>query len=438
NAYEIQEGINFLKFKNEYLYKVKNDRRFRESEIKRVGSEENLNIVVENLNNLTPSDVFNKTEQYYNLSKGLIEANTKIVYEEKSLETYRKLPQDIQNNIDLEKFLNSSPTEQQKMINWASNMINKEVSEFLNKIYGQTQETQNQQQIPEIDKNNRKQVLEFQKLYNSLNPNPNPNNKISEDGIWGKQTEWAFNKMTGGISKKESGTELEKLQNELSNKRKNLHMLLQFKYQTPQIKAAVENTLDEIEKLQSLITSEKLSRERKKLFPPQTRAQTRESEKEADKLSGLQARLNMARRQLFKDPENTKLKNTIMSLERDIAAITKEAPLTTKTPQAVQPKLSAYLQNLNRTALRDLSSKNKNDKNVILVKGFLNNPEKYDLSSNDKIDELISAFKELKRQELSELFTNRTDLTTYDTIIGELEKLVQQKPYSKFEVKNSN
>ena len=37
-----------------------------------------------------------------------------------------------------------------------------------------------------------------------------------------------------------------------------------------------------------------------------------------------------------------------------------------------------------------------------------------------------------------QLFTNPTDPATYDTIIGELEKLVQQKPYSAFEVKNSN
>ena len=105
NAYETQEGINFLKFKNDYLSKVKNDPIFRKSEIERVGSEENLNNVEENLNNLTPSDVFNKTKQYYDLSKDLIETNTKIVYEEKSLENYRKLPQDIQNNIDLKKFL---------------------------------------------------------------------------------------------------------------------------------------------------------------------------------------------------------------------------------------------------------------------------------------------------------------------------------------------
>ena len=112
--------------------------------------------------------------------------------------------------------------------------------------------------------------------------------------------------------------------------------------------------------------------------------------------------------------------------------------MTAETPQAVQPNLSTYLQNLNTTALRDLRSKNKSDKNVILVKVFLNNPKKYDLSSNDKIDELISAFKELKRQESSEIFKNSTDLATYDTIIGELEKLVQQKPYSAFEVKNPN
>ena len=177
---------------------------------------------------------------------------------------------------------------------------------------------------------------------------------------------------------------------------------------------------------------EKMKFELEKIAARQSKA-TPEA-KEADKLSGLQAQLNMARQQFSKDPKNTILKNTVMSLERDIAAITKEAPLTAETPQAVQPKLSAYLQNLNTTALRDLSSKNESDKNVILVKGFLNNPKKYDLSSNDKIVELISAFKELKRQELEEFFTNPTDPATYDTIIGELEKLVQQKPYSEFEV----
>jgi len=46
-------------------------------------------------------------------------------------------------------------------------------------------------------------------------------------------------------------SELDKLELELSDKREKLNMLLQFKYQTPQIKEAVKNTLDEIEKLQS-------------------------------------------------------------------------------------------------------------------------------------------------------------------------------------------
>jgi len=267
NAYEIQEGINFLKFKNDYLYKVKNDPIFRKSEIERVGSEENLNNVVENLNNLTPSDVFNKTKQYYDLSKDLIETNIKIVYEEKSLENYRKLPQDIQNNINLkeflnsseskqaeliqnamkistalkayrelppeiqykinlEEFLNSSITEQQEMINSASKMINKESSELLNKIYGQTQ-----------------------------------------------------------ITTMQPTSELDKLELELSDKRKKLHMLLQTKNQTPQIKEAIKNIRAEIEKLQSLITSEKLVRERKKQFPPQTRKSEKETKKEENQLN---------------------------------------------------------------------------------------------------------------------------------------------------------
>jgi len=205
---------------------------------------------------------------------------------------------------------------------------------------------------------------------------------------------------------------------------------------TGRIKPDFQYIQDKIDSLKK--DNKRLQGEQNKLIiAAEKSAKETPKEKEADKLSGLQAQLNMARQQLSKDPENTKLKDTIMSLERDIAAITKKAPLTAETPQAVQPKLSAYLQNLNTTVLRDLSSKNQSDKNVILVKGFLNNPKKYDLSSNDKIDELISAFKELKRQELSKLFfKNRTDLTTYDTIIGELEKLVQQKPYSAFEVKS--
>ena len=204
---------------------------------------------------------------------------------------------------------------------------------------------------------------------------------------------------------------------------------------TGRIKPDFQYIQDNIDSLKK--DNQRLQGEQNKLIiAAEKSAKETPKEKEADKLSGLQAQLNMARQQFSKDPKNTILKNTVMSLERGIAAITKEAPLTAETPQAVQPKLSAYLQNLNTTALRDLSSKNESDKNVILVKGFLNNPKEYDLSSNDKIVELISAFKELKRQELEEFFTNPTDPATYDTIIGELKKLVQQKPYSAFEVKN--
>jgi len=415
NAYEIQEGINFLKFKNDYLLKIKNDLKFRDSEIKRVGSEANLNIVVENLNKLTPSDVFNKTEQYYNLSKGLIEANTKIVYEEKSLETYRKLPQDIQNNIDLEKFLNSSPTEQQEMINWASNMINKEVSEFLNKIYGQTQETQNQQQIPEIDKNNRKQVLEFQQLYNSLNPNPN--NKISEDGIWGNQTESAFNSTyKTQITTMQPTSELDKLELELSDKREKLNMLLQFKYQTPQIKEAIKNLQTEIERLNGLITSIKLLRERERLKPDKTQSSGTKAGKEQ---TNLQAQYDLIFKKYTQAIDEGKDEKEIKYYKNILDKIEIEA--AGKNFRLKKPEIPKKIEKLNTSNFKweDRDFKKKLDSNPILKK-YTENPE---LIPFEEIDKYIAIYQRELDRETNEggvSFISRKN----DTDIKQLSELI--------------
>jgi len=374
NEYKKQNAAKMMDWRQNYLTLISSDENFKQKELQRVGSQEALEKVIQNVQNLTFDQIYKEANNNFNGANELWQSNLYQVEKEKA-----------------EKYLEKNPNKKAIM----KEVINQGLDPY--KISESQIKEIEKQLLPKMEltagKPTAKSVNELAaKTY--LTPEEiNELNRFKTTEQW----EEAQNYLLGLQSQKETEKEQQKQQFELQK-----------------------------------------IKEREKLFPTQTRAQTRESEKEADKLSGLQAKLNMARQQLYKDPENTKLKDTIMSLERDIAAITKEAPLTTKTPQAVQPKLSAYLQNLNTTALRDLSSKNKSDKNVILVKGFLNNPEKYDLSSNDKIDELISAFKELKRQELSELFTNRTDLTTYDTIIGELEKLVQQKPYSAFEVKNSN
>ena len=410
NNYLAQKASELMNFKENYLFKINNDAAFREAEIKRVGGEENLQNVIENLrNNFTFEDVLKQTGNAIDMANMLIEYNIREVNETNALKAYRELPPEIQYKINLKEFLNSSITEQQEMINSASKMINKESSELLNKIYGQTQETQNQQQIPKIDKNNKKQVLEFQKQYNQKNPQT----QIKKDGIWGVETERAFNEMFGRISKKESGTELEKLQKELSNKRKKLHMLLQTKNQTPQIKEAIKNMRAEIEKLQSLITSEKLLRERERLKPDKTQSSGTKAGKEQTNLQAQYDLIFKKYTQAVNEGEDGKdYKNLLDKIEYVAAG---------RDVKIKKPEIPKKIKTLNTSNFKwkDRTFKNKLASNPILKK-YTESPE---LIPFQEIDKYIAIYQRELDREINEggvSLISRKD----DTDIKQLSELI--------------
>jgi len=210
-------------------------------------------------------------------------------------------------------------------------MINKESSELLNKIYGQTQ-----------------------------------------------------------ITTMQPTSELDKLELELSDKREKLNMLLQSKNQTPQIKEAIKNQRTDIERLNGLITSTKLSRETERLKPDKTQSGETKSNKKSINYQNQYNSLNKS----LQEAKNKGNESLIKSIENKIVNVKADAAKNGINIKENQTNISTQIKSnpIIQNAVNAIYSEQKKDYNFnadIIKKSLQTIESNYNPESASSIENFI-------------------------------------------------